>query len=60
MVSPFAIHLSIFGVSLNKANSPFQVWICSFFPLMYISVCVYTALFKFKYLDVLVRSSRRE
>lgn len=53
VISPLAIQLSTFGALLHQAGSPFAIWLFSFFPLAYIGACVYTALFKFRYLDVL-------
>ena len=53
VVSPFYLDLSLFGLIINQAETMLSVFLFSFFPLFYMSVCAYTALFKFKYLDVL-------
>ena len=53
VVSPFGIHLSVFGLTLNNANDMVSIWLSSFWPLMYMAACCYMALFKFSYFDVL-------
>jgi hypothetical protein len=60
VVSPFSIHLSLFGKINHDANDPMTVFVASFLPLLYMSVCVYTALFKFKYLDALALHGNRQ
>jgi len=60
VISPFSIPLSLFGLIIHDANSMITVFIFSFLPLCYMSSCVYTALFKFKYLDVLTLHGNRQ
>lgn len=60
IISPFSIHLSLFGKMIHDAETMVMVFLFSFFPLLYISACVYTALFKFKYLDALALHSNRQ
>jgi hypothetical protein len=60
VVSPFSQNLSVYGTALSEAETPIAVWLCGFCPLMYMGMCVYTALFKFPYLDVLALHGNRQ
>ena len=60
VISPFSIHLSLFGKIINEATTMVTVFLGSFLPLMYMAVCVYTALFKFRYLDALALHGNRQ
>jgi len=60
VVSPFSPVLSMYGYMMSEADSPVTVWLSAFVPLMYMGMCVYTALFKFPYLDVLALHGNRQ
>jgi hypothetical protein len=60
VISPFSIHLSLFGKIMHEATSMVTVFLFSFMPLFYMSMCLYTALFKFKYLDALALHGNRQ
>lgn len=60
VISPFDPALSVFGLAIANVHTPVLIFLLSFFPLLYMAICLYTALFKFRYLDALQLHGNRQ
>mmetsp|Transcript_6418 Transcript_6418/g.20787 ORF Transcript_6418/g.20787 Transcript_6418/m.20787 type:complete len:590 (-) Transcript_6418:341-2110(-) len=59
-ISPFYSEASLFAQMVHSRPGPALVFLLTALPLVYMALCVYTALFKFKLLDAMALHGNRQ